>query len=160
MSVWQEAEMLRNVPLFRGLSDAERKLLAFTGRMLRFEPGEMLMHQGERADCAYVLLEGEVEILGESPSGPFLIAEQGANALVGEMGIICDAPRSASVRAKSPVRALRLSGDVFLRLACENPQRALYVMRELSSRLAREIAALGELREELHKAQAAARPAK
>lgn len=156
MDVFQEAEMLRNVPLFSGLSASELKLLAFTGRVLRFEPGETLMRQGDRAECAFVILEGEVEILGEASGTPFLIATQGKNALIGEMGIICDAPRSATVRARQPVSALRISGDVFLRLACENPQRALYVMRQLSARLAHEIAAIGTLRDELQKAQAAA----
>ncbi|MEO5700162.1 MAG: cyclic nucleotide-binding domain-containing protein [Casimicrobiaceae bacterium] len=149
--------MLRNVPLFSGLSDSELKLLAFTGRVLRFEPGETLMRQGERADCAYVILEGEVEIMGEAAGGSFLIAVQGKNALVGEMGIICDAPRSATVRAKTPARALCISGEMFLRLACENPQRALYVMRQLSTRLAAENIAHAALREELRQIKAAAK---
>ena len=159
MDVSGEAELLRNVPLFSGLSAPELKLLAFTGRVLRFEPGDMLMKQGDRADCAFVILEGTVEVLGESPTGPYLIAVQGKNAILGEMGIIADAPRSASVRAKDHVRALRLSGDVFLRLACENPQRALYIMRQLSSRLSHELATIGTLRAQLHQAQSGARRA-
>jgi len=154
--------MLRKVPLFSGLSAAELKLLAFTGRVLRFESGDVLMKQGERADCAYVILEGSVEVLGETKTGgQFLIAVQGKNAVLGEMGIIAEAPRSATVRAKEPVRALRLSGDVFLRLACENPQRALYVMRQLSTRLAHELSTITSLREQLQGAPAAgARPAR
>jgi len=154
-----EAELLRNVPLFSGLSASELKLLAFTGRVLRFEPGEILMKQGDRADCAFVILEGTVEVVGESANGAYLIAVQGKNSILGEMGIIADAPRSATVRAKDQVRALRLSGDVFLRLACENPQRALYVMRQLSARLSHELAAIGVLREQLQQAQTGARRA-
>ena len=148
--------MLSNVPLFGGMSPAQLKLLAFTGSVLRFDPGEILMRQGDRADCAYVILEGEVEVLVETSSGEFPVAVQGKNAMLGEMGVISDAPRSATVRAKAPVRALRISGDVFLRLACENPQRALYVMRQLSARLAQELAVLASLREQLQHAQAAA----
>lgn len=149
--------MLRNVPLFGGLSAAQLKLLAFTGSVQRFEPGEILMQQGDRADCAYVILEGEVEVLGRTRGGEeFVIAAQGKNAFVGEMGVISDAPRSATVRVKAPVRALRISGDVFLRLACESPQRALYVMRQLSARLANDMATLSSLREQLHDAKAAA----
>jgi CRP-like cAMP-binding protein len=72
------------------------------------------------------------------------------------MGVISDAPRSATVRARDAVRALRISGDVFLRLACESPQRALYVMRQLSARLAQDNATLASLREQLQAAQAAA----
>ena len=156
MDVFQEAEMLRNVPLFGGLSPTQLKLLAFTGNVLKFEPGEVLMRQGERADSAFVILEGEVEVLVETRNGQVPVAVQGKNAVMGEMGVICDAPRSATVRAKGPVRALRISGDVFLTLACESPQRALYVMRQLSDRLASELAAHAALREQLQAAQAAA----
>ena len=49
MDVSQEAEMLRKVPLFSGLSASELKLLAFTSQMLCFAPGETLMRQGEAA---------------------------------------------------------------------------------------------------------------
>ncbi|HVE49304.1 MAG TPA: cyclic nucleotide-binding domain-containing protein [Casimicrobiaceae bacterium] len=154
MDVFQEAEMLRNVPLFGGLSPAQLKLLAFTGSVLRFEPGDVLMQQGDPADSAYVILEGTVEVVGKTKDGgEFVIAVQGKNSVMGEMGVICDAPRSATVRAKDAVRALRISGDVFLRLACESPQRALYVMRELSTRLAQELMAHARLREQLQSAQ-------
>jgi CRP-like cAMP-binding protein len=156
VDVFQEAEMLRNVPLFSGLSPTQLKLLAFTGNVLKFEAGEVMMRQGERADSAYVILEGEVEILVKTRNGEVPIAKQGTNAVMGEMGVICDAPRSATVRALGPVRALRISGDVFLKLACESPQRALYVMRQLSDRLASELAAHAVLREQLQAAQAAA----
>jgi CRP-like cAMP-binding protein len=158
VDVLKEAEVLRNVPLFSGLSPTQLKLLAFTGSVQRFEAGEYLMRQGERADSAYVILEGEVEVLVDASTGPFVIATQGTNAVMGEMGVICEAPRSASVRAKGPVRALRISGEVFLKLACESPQRALYVMRELSARLASEIAAHASLREQLRSASSGAAP--
>jgi CRP-like cAMP-binding protein len=156
VDVFQEAEMLRNVPLFGGLSPAQLKLLAFTGSVLRFQPGDVLMKRGDRADSAYVILEGTVDVVGETKNGEFVIATQGRNAVVGEMGVISDAPRSATVRARDAVRALRISGDVFLRLACESPQRALYVMRQLSARLAQDNATLASLREQLQAAQAAA----
>jgi CRP/FNR family transcriptional regulator, cyclic AMP receptor protein len=156
VDVFQEAEMLRNVPLFGGLSPAQLKLLAFTGSVLRFQPGEILMKRGDRADSAFVILEGTVDVVGETKNGEFVIATQGRNAVVGEMGVISDAPRSATVRARDAVRALRISGDVFLRLACESPQRALYVMRQLSARLAQDNATLASLREQLQAAQAAA----
>lgn len=154
MDVVQEAEMLRKVPMFSGLSPAELKLLAFTSRVVRFGPGESLMRMGEPADCAYVILEGDVEVLGETSEGEFLIAVQGRNALMGEMGVVTDAPRSATVRAKGTVRALRISGDVFLRILGQNPDGALHVMRQLSVRLATASRELASLKEQLQKAQA------
>ena len=163
MDVFQEAEMLRRVPFFGGLDSAKLKLLAFTSRALKFAPGEALMRKGEAADSAYVILEGEVEALGETDAGEFVVAVVGPNQLQGEMGVITNTPRGLTVRAKSPVRALRISGDVFLRLISENPDCALDVMRQLCGRInasnARLAAAQRErelLNEQLRKAQAAA----
>lgn len=162
MDVFQEAEMLRKVPFFGGLDPTKLKLLAFTSRAVRFAAGEILMRVGESADSAYVIIEGEVEILGETAAGEFVIGVLGRNALIGEMGVITGAPRVASVRAKVAVRALRISGDVFLKLLTDNPGCALHVMRELSARVdagnARVAAARREadaLKEQLHEARAA-----
>ena len=157
MDVTEEAEMLQNVPLFSGLSAAERKLLAFTSQLQCFAPGDVLMRQGERADCAYVILEGEADVLGATSSGDFVVTTLGRNAMPGEIGVFTDAPRTATVRAKTAVRALRISPEVFLRLVSARPERALQVMRQLSSNIAKDLLALASLREELQKAVAAAR---
>lgn len=156
MDVSQEAEMLRNVPLFSGLAASELKLLAFTSELHCFAPGETLMRQGEAADCAYVVLEGEVDVVAETGSGEFVVAVLGRNSVPGEIGVLTDAPRTATVRARGPVQALRISPEVFLRLASGRPERALHVMRQLSTHIANDLRALASLKEELQKAKAAA----
>ena len=60
--------MLRKVPFFGGLDPAKLKLLAFTSRALRFAAGEDLMRLGDPADSAYVIIEGDVEIIGPTPT--------------------------------------------------------------------------------------------
>ena len=129
----------------------------------RFGAGESLMTRGEPSDSAYVIIEGEVEVLGETPKGEFVIGVLGQNALLGEMGIITNAPRGTTVRAKGPVRALRIAGDVFLRLLTDNPGCALHVMRELSGRVnmgnARLAAALRDVEALKVKVRAATEPA-
>jgi CRP-like cAMP-binding protein len=164
VDVFQEAEMLRKVPLFGGLDPAKLKLLAFTSRAIRFGSGENLMRVGEPADSVYVIIEGEVEILGETPAGEFVIGVLGSNASIGEMGVLSNVPRGTTVRAKGAVRALRIAGDVFLRLLTDNPGCALHVMRDLSARVnagnARVAAALRDvdsLKQQLRNAQEAAR---
>lgn len=158
MDVSHEAEMLQNVPLFSSLSTSERKLLAFTSQLHCFAPGDVLMRQGEPADCAYVILEGEVEVLGATSAGEFVVATLGRNSMPGEIGVFTDAAvRTATVRAKGPVRALRISPEVFLRLASGRPDRALHVMRVLSTYIANDLRALASLKEELQKALAASR---
>ena len=69
--------MLRKVPFFGGLDPAKLKLLAFTSRALRFAAGEDLMRKGDPADSAYVIIEGEVEIIGKTPAGEFVIGVLG-----------------------------------------------------------------------------------
>ena len=86
MDVFQEAEMLRKVPFFGGLDPAKLKLLAFTSRAVRFGPGENLMSRGEPPDSVYVIIEGEVEILGETPAGEFIVAVVGPQRAAGRNG--------------------------------------------------------------------------
>ena len=135
MDVFKEAEMLRRVPFFGGLDAAKLKLLAFTSRALKFAPGEYLMKRGDASDSAYVILDGEAEVIGETSGGEFVVAVLRSNELTGEMGVIRNRPRGATVRAKTPVRALRIASEVFLGLITENPECALDVMRQLSARL-------------------------
>ena len=135
MDVFQEAEMLRRVPFFGGLDSAKLKLLAFTSRALKFAPGEDLVKKGGVSDSAYVILDGEAEVIGETTGGDFVIAALGSNALIGEMGVIRNVPRGLTVRAKTPVRALRIASEIFLGLITENPGCALDVMRQLSARI-------------------------
>lgn len=159
MDVSDEAEMLQKVPLFSGLSASERKLLAFTSQLQCFAAGDPLMRKGEPADCAYVILEGEVEVLGSTSTGDFVVATLGRNSMPGEVGVFTDAPRNATVRAKGPVRALRISREVFLRLASGRPDRALQVMRQLSTIIGNDLRALAALKDELQKALATSRHA-
>ena len=154
MDVFKEAELLRRVPFFGGLDSAKLKLLAFTSRALKFAPGEPLMRRGESSDTAYVILEGEVEIIGETSTGEFVLAVLGPDALIGEMGVIQNATRGATVRAKTAVRALRISGDVFLRLITENPECALDVMRQFCERLTASNARLSAAQRDLQSLRA------
>jgi CRP-like cAMP-binding protein len=151
----READVLRKVPLLSGLGTSELKLLAFTSQLLCFSPGDILMQRGDPADCAYVILEGEVEVLGVTSAGEFVVGVMGANTIVGEIGVLNEAPRSATVRAKGRVQVLRISSEVFLRLASERPDRALHVMRELSEIITHNLHSIQALKDELQKAQAA-----
>jgi CRP-like cAMP-binding protein len=159
VDLFQEAEMLRRVPFFGGLDSAKLKLLAFTSRALKFAPGEDLMKKGGVADSAYVILDGEAEVIGETGGGEFVVAVLGSNALIGEMGVIRNVPRGLTVRAKTPVRALRIASEVFLGLITENPGCALDVMRQLSARVDASNARLAAAQRELETLRGKAPPA-
>jgi CRP/FNR family cyclic AMP-dependent transcriptional regulator len=135
MSLKQEFELLRRVPIFAEIEPAKLKLLAFMSERVGFDPGKRLMQQGELADAAYLIIEGHAEVIAETPAGPVILATVGANEIVGEMGILCNAPRNATVCAKDRLIALRISKEPFMRMVREFPNIAISIMLELAHRL-------------------------
>jgi len=137
MSIKEEVDILRNIPLFAKLEPAKLKLLAFTSERLSFSPGQPLFNQGDAGDAAYVIIDGEAEVLIDTPGGKTRVAVLSRNAIVGEIAILCDVPRTATVVARSPLTVLRIAKDTFFRLVTEFPQMAVEIMRELALRLER-----------------------
>ncbi|MBR46897.1 MAG: cyclic nucleotide-binding protein [Rhodospirillaceae bacterium] len=133
----QDVDLLRNVPLFRNLDAAKLKLLAFTGERLTYSEGDSLFQQGDSGDSAYVIVEGEADIIINTPGGPITVAQVKQNDWVGEIAILCDVPRTATITATSKLTTLRISKDVFFQLIKQFPQMSVEVMRELAFRLER-----------------------
>jgi len=133
----EDVDLLRNVPLFRNLDAAKLKLLAFTSERLTYSAGESLFNQGDSGDTAYVIVQGEADIIIDTPAGPITVATVKQNDWVGEIAILCDVPRTATITAKSKLTTLRISKDVFFQLVMQFPQMSVEVMRELAFRLER-----------------------
>jgi CRP/FNR family cyclic AMP-dependent transcriptional regulator len=155
VSVDQEAAQLARVPMFGKLDAARLKLLAFTSRALTFAPGETIVRVGEPSDSAYLILDGTVDVLGSTGQGEFLVGTIGPNALIGEMGVLMNGPRTLTVRAQTEVRALKIAASMFMRLVSENPEVALDVMRVLCERLAGTTHMLEGVRGQLSRSEAA-----
>ena len=135
MSLREEVELLQRIPLFANVEASKLKLLAFTSERIAFVSGQVLFRQGDAGDAAYIIIEGEAEVLVNGASGPIQVAVLGRNEIVGEIAILCDVPRTATIRALQRVVCLRISKDLFLRLINEFPQIAVAVVRELASRV-------------------------
>jgi len=135
MSIHAEVELLRKVPLFASIDTAKLKLLAFTSERIVFPQGATLFREGERGDCAYLLLSGQVDVSLDTNGNGVVIATIGQHNVVGEMALLGDMPRSASVTAKEPVEALRIRKEQFFQLLQDLPQMTLEIMRELALRL-------------------------
>ena len=146
MTLDAEVHSLKQIPMFREVDPARLKLLAFTSERVHFAPGQRFFTQGDAADAAYVILDGRADVLLETPNGPIKVAQLGRNALVGEMGILSDNPRSATIVTSEAATALRIDKRVFLELMAQFPQMAIAVMRELANRLERTNAQLAQLR--------------
>ena len=136
MDIYDEARQLSNVPIFSKLDTSKLKLIAFTSEQLQLADGDFLFHLNDPSDSAYLVLDGTVQIVVEQDDGEIdVIVELGVNKMVGEMGVIANAPRSASIRASGPVTVLRIEADTFMDLLSENPSMSLHVMRELTDKL-------------------------
>jgi len=159
VSLMQEFELLRGLPLFADIEPGKLKLLAFMSERVGYDPGKDLCQQGDTADAAYLIIDGEADIILESPAGPITVATLGANEIVGEMGILCDAPRNATVRAKSRLTALRIAKEPFMRMVREFPSMALSIMRELAQRVEHTNNQLRAARAEVQKLKASVQPA-
>ncbi len=155
MELLKEAETLSKVPLFAKLEPSKLKLLAFTSQLMTYEDGEVLFHEGDQADAAFVIMDGEVEILAETQSGKVVVGMLGKDQLFGELALLNSSPRSATLRAKGRLQALRIAHDMFLKLVTENPGVALEVMRQLSDKLMRTHKQVEALQDELHRGETA-----
>jgi CRP-like cAMP-binding protein len=149
MILKDEVELLRRVPLFAGVEPSKLKLLAFTSDRMSFDPGQILFEQGDAGDAAYVVLNGSAEVLVNRAGSQIKVADLEKNAIVGEIAILCDVPRTATVRAHDRLDTLRISKDQFLRLLAEFPDIAIEIMRVLADRLGRTTAELSEARAQL-----------
>jgi len=142
MSLNEEVDLLRQIPLFSNIEPSKLKLLAFTSERVTYGPGQILFQQGDMGNAAYIIMDGDAAVLIDTPDGPLTVATMGRNAIIGEIAILCDVPRTATVRADSTLVTLRISKDLFFRLVNEFPQMAVEIMRELARRLEKTTAQL------------------
>lgn len=135
MSLKQEFELLRRVPFFAEIEPSKLKLLAFVSERVGFDPGKRLFRQGDPADAAYLIIEGHADVIIETRGGPVVVATLGANEIVGEIGILSNVPRTATVCAKDRLITLRISKEPFMLMVREFPNMAVSIMQELAQRL-------------------------
>ena len=135
MNLNEEVELLKTVPIFRKMEPARLKLLAFTSERMNFGEGQEVCRQGDPGDKMYVILGGVADVLINSPSGQITVAQMKKNSFFGDMAILLDVPRTATIKAVEPLSTLMITKDTFYKLVAEIPEMAIEVMRELAHRL-------------------------
>jgi signal transduction histidine kinase len=112
-------------------------------------PGEVVCMEGEEGDTMYIIRSGRVAIVKGDLDSPTILDYQGAGHIIGEMAILENQPRSATVVALDDLRLLGLNRQKFEELVQETPSVSLVFMEMLSSRLRRadEARGSGELSE-------------
>jgi transcriptional regulator with PAS, ATPase and Fis domain len=132
----QLLDFLRHVAVLRKLPLAALDRLASRSETRRYPPSSVLIEAGSAADEVLVLLEGQVAVrLALSEHEQRAVAIRRAGELVGEMALVDELPRSASVTAEGAVRALAIPRDAFLEAIAAHAAAALELVRTLSLRL-------------------------
>ncbi|WP_375593625.1 cyclic nucleotide-binding domain-containing protein [Algihabitans albus] len=153
MGLEQEVEVLRRIPLFANIEPARLKLMAFASERMTFKPEQALCREGDPGDAAYIIVEGKADILKDTVDGPVKVAEVGRNAIIGEIAILIDVPRTASVVATDELTALKITPDLFYRLIADFPEMGVEIMRVLARRLEETTDKLGEVEDRLRRAE-------
>ncbi len=144
LSLMERILFMRHVPLFADLPPADLKQVAAIADECLFDDGEALAVQGEPGDEMHIVVSGEVRVVvgTPAPSGgageanlEHEIARRKSGDYVGEMAIISQEPRMASLITAGQVRTLRIDQKSFEAILRERPETSLAVMRVLCQRL-------------------------
>jgi len=126
-----KVEALRRAPLFSELSKKELTQLARLADDVEVRPGETLCREGQVGREFFVIVEGEVEVTRRGRK----VKRQGGDEFFGEIALLEDVPRTATVTARTPVRLFVLTSRDFRALVKSSPSVERKVMRSLARRL-------------------------
>lgn len=126
------SEYLRKIPMFEGLSKKDLNALSRAAEQIYLSAGETIVSQGDTAQsAAYVLVSGTAVVRRNNRK----VAELGPGAVIGELSLLIDEPRSATVVASEDGAALEIHRRHFMALLEESPVMARRIMEQLAERL-------------------------
>ena len=131
ISTVEKVLFLKSIDLFREIPGEDLVRVAQIAEEIDFEPKETLITEGEMGDSMYLIAAGRVEVF----KGDRLVVGLGERECVGEMAILDSEPRSATVRAATPVRALKIEREDFYDLMNEKGEIAQGIIKVLTRRL-------------------------
>ena len=130
------AEALRRVWLFSELTEDQLESISSFTFEKAFEPGELIVEEGQTGNGLYVIVSGNVEVLkGDLAETPQVLAKRGAGDVFGEMALLGEWPRTASVRALDAVQCLGIDRWVFLSQLERQPKVTIRMLQILAQRL-------------------------
>ncbi|HEX9597246.1 MAG TPA: cyclic nucleotide-binding domain-containing protein, partial [Anaerolineales bacterium] len=128
-------ETLKKIPLFSGLSEEDFQRLCDMSREFQLPAGNMLFEEGQPGAEAYVIEKGEVEIIKSSQDREVLLAVRGPGEVIGEVALLDEAPRMASVRARSDSTLIAIKKGSFDELLHSSPTALNATFRTTLARL-------------------------
>jgi CRP/FNR family transcriptional regulator, cyclic AMP receptor protein len=130
----EKVELIKRAPLFWNCSKRELQQIAQLADEIDLREGKEMTRQGERGREFFVLLEGDADVIKDGRS----INTLGTGDFFGEIALVSDTPRTATVIATSPVRALVITDRSFRRLLKDQPEIQSKVLAALAARVAPE----------------------
>jgi CRP-like cAMP-binding protein len=130
----EKVELIKRAPLFWNCSKRELQQIAQLADEIDLREGKEMTRQGERGREFFVLLEGDADVIKDGRS----INQLGAGDFFGEIALVSDSPRTATVKATAPVRALVITDRSFRRLLKDQPDIQSKVLAALAARVAPE----------------------
>ena len=129
-------QILKTVPLFSSLSDEQLRVLQPCLQQRSYPRSSFILRAAEETDALYIILSGRVKVLIPDEQGrEVILAVMGANEFFGEMGLLDDKPRSASVETLEACQMLRFSKSGFIACLKDNFDLAMIIIRNLVKRL-------------------------
>jgi CRP-like cAMP-binding protein len=113
-----------------------------------YKDGELIIRQGETGNCMFVIQKGKVEIFREQDEKEVQLRIAGPREFFGEMALVENDVRSASVRAIGEARILHIDKRTFLRRVHEDPSLAYRIMESLSHEIRRLAAELAKVKKD------------
>jgi CRP/FNR family cyclic AMP-dependent transcriptional regulator len=136
MAATVSTAVLKSVPLFAGFPDEQLRMLVPAIARRSAARGSIIMAAGDPTDSLYIVISGRLKVMmGDADGKEVILSILGPGEFFGEMGLIDDSPRSASVVALEPCELLSLARRDFKRCLAENFEMAMAVMRGLVRRL-------------------------
>jgi len=131
----QKVELIRHAPLFANCSKRELEEIAHLADEIDLNQGKEMTRQGSPGREFFVLLEGEADVAKDGR----VINQLSAGDFFGEIALVSDSPRTATVTATTPVRALVITDRDFRHLLKDQPEIQTKVLAALAARLAPEV---------------------
>ncbi len=135
LSTLDRVLLLREVPMFTGLSPEDLEKIAEIAEEQLFLDQALLCREGEPGSALFIIASGRVDVIKKAGSSEKIIATRETGEFVGEMAVLESAPRSATLKAHGGVRTLVISGDTFHTILLDRPQVAVSVLKRMSTRV-------------------------
>ncbi|MDO8905203.1 Crp/Fnr family transcriptional regulator [Hydrogenophaga sp.] len=136
MSILSNLDLIRRVPLFSTLTQAQAEAVADSVVKRRYRRGECIVEQGKKSNCLAIVLTGRARVVTTDTRGrEVILATMNPGDYIGEMSLIDNQPHSATVRAEVQTDVLILGRVEFARCLPENTSMAYAVMKGLVQRL-------------------------